>query len=674
MRAIGLALAIAALTGGCGGVECGEGTFRDGDNCIGYDPNDQTPPVVTLDPPARRSRDPIPATVSLTTDEAARIFFTTDGSDPDPSSPGEVSPVVVVDVANGMTLKYFAIDRAGNQSAIETATYVSDIVAPARVSNLVVTPGAPNATDATITWVNPTDADFAGVIVARVADVVDGAPEGGVSYTAQMAITPSLTVLHVGQVTDTQFIDTNVPPGRVRYVVWTFDDLANYGQPRGARADMPFGTLDLEFTYDNANGTLTPTVTSPAIDTTGTSASGAGTVTLSLSLKNVSTTYFQNPKALVPAPTNATFGTTNPTADGLSFVDLGPATLAPNATVTRTLQFTGVSGVATFRIRLGHHASLMLSRSSRSRELAFIDSGAVFTTASQVRETPRFTTLAVGPNGRGSIRPALFVGEHFVDVPTQHGTIERWDTVTQTRVASTDISAQGGDRVNVQAAIADSANIYVLVKTGRTRDIGKLTVIRLDEGLRETGRLDLASIDGQGFTHPVLSPDETTLAIPSDKDILLIDTDTLTQRSVISTNLPDRIRALTYFDAGNGLLAVARTGGRAEAIRLAPALTSTDLTEGNNSRGHSVALAPDGRVFVAFDNSVRVYNPVTDQMTSTAYTGGSHGVMVLGTQLRSIKASNRTQIDFADPTTGAIQTTKNVGFNAVGHWLGFTSR
>jgi hypothetical protein len=678
-----LALATASVACG-GGVECAEGTFRQGENCVAFDPNDTTPPVITLDPPGRRSRDPIPSTLSLTTDELSQIYITTDGSDPDPTGPGEPSPVTVVDVTDGMTLKYFAVDRTGNQSALEMATYTSDTIAPARVGGLSITPGT---NDAALSWTNPADPDFAGVIVARVTDVIDGAPEGGVTYAAPTALTTSLQIVHVGGPTTTQFVDTGLIPGAIRYVVWAFDDLGNYGEASAVRSQISLDTLEFELSLDSVNNTVTETTPSIALSTAGTTvtANGGGSFTVTLNLKNNSTTYFQNPKAEVVSTTNATFATTNPTADGLSFVDLGPATLAPNATVIKTITFTAVTGVATLRLKLGHHASMIVTRGSRTREVAFIDTGAIFLNNS-VRETPRFTTVAAGPNGRSNARPALFVGQHFVDVPTSHGSIERWDTVTQSRVASVDINAQNADRTNIQALFADSANIYCLAKGGKTRDVGKLTIVRFDEALRETGRLDLTAPDFQGFTHPAVSPDGSTIAIPSGSTILLVDIATMTVRDpdpstpdveIIQTSFTDRVRAVSFFDGGGGqigLLAVSRFGGKAEAIRITSAgITNIVFSEPLNTRGNAAALAPDGRVFIGFDAGLRVFNPATDTMTSTAHTGGASGILFVNGQLRVIKAS-RTAIDVANPATGGITVTNNILFQAIGHWLAFTTR
>ena len=313
--------------------------------------------------------------------------------------------------------------------------------------------------------------------------------------------------------------------------------------------------------------------------------------------------------------------------------------------------------------------------------MQFFDSG----TANALRETPRLTTLAVGAQGnRNKLRPPLAVGEHFVDVPTQHGSIERWDTVTQTRVAGIDVSAQNADRTNVQALLSDSASVYAVLKGGKTRDSGKLTIVRYDEALRETGRVDLPMTDSQGFTHPAISPDGSTLAIPTGTQIALLDTTTLTlidadpttpELDLISTDLTtDRLRAVTYFSP-TGLLAVGRSNGKVAAIRLAPtgpAVTLLDDTVSTNNRGQAVTLAPDGRVFVAFEVGLRVYDPQTDQLGTTSYVGGAQAVVSLNNQIRVLKF-NKNQLDLVDSTTGAIQTTTALGFQAIGHWL-VTSR
>jgi len=675
MRSTTLCLLIVSpiVSIGCGSsVDCGDGTFRDGDNCIAFDPNDKTPPVLTLDPPGRRSRDPLPAFATLSSDEAAQIFFTTDGSDPT-LAPGEPSPVTLVDLADGATISYFAIDRAGNQSEVETATYISDREPPAPVTNLTITPGA---TDAMLTWTNPSDPDFTGVVVARVLDLVDGAPEDGTLYNAPSQLTASLQLIQAGL--GTQVDDTARPPGRVRYVVWAFDDLGNYSAPASVRGEIPLDDLEIEFTFDPAaGGTLTQTKTSTALDASATTFTFDGAnskLTLSLSATNLSSTFFQNPKAEVVSVTGGSFTGSAGTADGHPFARLGTGTFAPAATVTKDLVFNSVTATATIRLKLGSHVSLISTR-NQTQTLMFFDLGAS-------QESTAFTTLTVGPSGRGKIRPALFVGEHFVDVPTQHGSIERWDTVTQSRIAGITVNpAAGQDRADVSAIVSDGVNEYAIVRNGRTRDQARLSVLRFDETLHETGRIDLTIADDRGFTHAAMSPDNSILAIPARKSIALIDTRTFTVRDAdpssdeteITTDINDRLRALAFFDGNNGLLGVSRSGGQAVAVHLTPTgYTTTMLSAGTSVRGNAVALAPDGKVFVAFDTApLRLYDPTTDAMTSSTCNVGSTALMFFKGQLRSLKTS-RSQVDLCDTSSGGITTT-NLPAGAFGHWISTTS-
>ncbi len=126
-------------TASCGGVECGEGTFAMGDNCVGFDPDDKTPPVTTASPSGGRTRAPLPEVVTLTTDEPAKIFYTTDGSEPDVTAVGgETSPVTILGVTQGTVLKVSAVDRAGNVEPTASIVFDSDSTPPAPVSGMTV--------------------------------------------------------------------------------------------------------------------------------------------------------------------------------------------------------------------------------------------------------------------------------------------------------------------------------------------------------------------------------------------------------------------------------------------------------------------------------------------------------------------------------------------------------
>ena len=80
---------------------------------------DRTAPAVSADPAGGTYETPV--SVTLSADETADIYYTTDGSDPTTASTAYVSPI---DVSTSLTLKCMAVDSAGNQSAVVSETYI----------------------------------------------------------------------------------------------------------------------------------------------------------------------------------------------------------------------------------------------------------------------------------------------------------------------------------------------------------------------------------------------------------------------------------------------------------------------------------------------------------------------------------------------------------------------
>jgi len=197
MRTALLAMCLAALAqSGCHGVDCGPGTFRQGDNCVGFDPSDHTPPMTTINPTGERSRSVVPDPIVLTPSEPATVYYTTDGTDPDPTvTPGHRDMATIRALASPTTIKYFSVDTAGNREDVQTATFVQDITGPGPVTGMTVTMVG---TTAHVTWTNPTDADYTGTAIARVVDVVDTAPVDGTMPVLNDTISPSLTIVSLG--------------------------------------------------------------------------------------------------------------------------------------------------------------------------------------------------------------------------------------------------------------------------------------------------------------------------------------------------------------------------------------------------------------------------------------------------------------------------------------------
>ena len=675
MRAL-LCAALATVTG-CQSLECGEGTFEDGDKCVGYDPKDKTPPITTANPPGGRTRSAIPEVIALTTDEPARIYYTTDGTDPDPTSQaGESSPALVVGVEQGSTLKYFAIDPAGNREQLVTVTYDSDQKAPARVTNMQI---ALAGAVPTITWTNPSDADFAGVVVARVADAIDVDPTPGMTYTAPASLSTSLQIVSVGK--NAQFVDTARPAGPVRYVAWTFDDVGNYSTGTSARTQLALGSLTAQYTYTVANNTLTRTQSPANLDLANTTAALAGTtLTLSLSVKNTTAQYFQNPKVEVTSVTNGAFSQSDGTADGFAFKSLGPNLLAPDATVTKNLVFTGVAAgtVVTINLTFAQHSSIFSTAGRFVQAQQVIDSGAGAI-------TPVVAAITPGPNDRanGRVRPGLFVGGRYLDIATTHGSIERWDMVMRKFVASVRLTEDDTQRLNIQGLYASPTGngTYAVLKYAGRRRRGVAELVQIDEGLHVIARVPLPN-DERGFTRSAISADGTLMAIPLQAGIALVDLTKMEQLDASPaspasidlfeprfTNM-DQIRAVQFFDGNNGLLAMARHNGEVAVIRrVADDYTVTLSSPAANAKGYSMATATDNKIWLAFQTGLRVFDPVTATFATVTYAAIPNGLAIMEGKVWVIR-DTRDTIDQIS-STGAIQRTVTVPVNtgAYGHWL-----
>lgn len=658
-----------AASAGCNGVECGEGTFPSGKDCVGFDPTDKTPAVTTVSPPGGRTRDALPDIVTLTTDEPAKIFYTTDGSEPDPvGGVGETSPVTIVDVTQGMTLKLTSVDRSGNVAAPVSIIFDSDATAPAPVLGMTV---VMTGTTAAVTWTNPPDADYAGTVIARVGDVVDVAPTPGQMIAAPTVLSPSVQVASVG--TNMQFDDAARPPGPVRYVAWTFDDLGNYSAPSAALGEVPLGSLTATLTFATVGSALTVTQAPANLDVSASTAIlASGTLTVTLSVTNNTKKYFQNPKAEITSTTNATFSNPDGTADTFPFRALGPAMLAPGATVTRDLIFTGVvAGTATINLTFAHHPTMLAA--ARNNVLALIDLGAATL-------PPPLTMTGRGPNDRvgGRIHPGMFVGGRYLDLPTTHGVIERFDLVTRTRVAGAAISL--GEKSNVQSLTTTGAESIALVKRAGRRDSGDTELVRIDEGLRVTGRLSVPYSDLRGFGRPGLSADRTTYAVPLGGGVMLVDARTMTPIDpmpvtppveLVPTGLTGPGRSVVFFDGNNGMLVVGRTGGQASILRRTTAGWTSTLYQDavTTAKGYSAALAPDGRIWMAFSSGIRAFDPVTGLVSPVTYVPVPQGLSVLDGQIWIIQA-DRITLNRVSLTGAILQTiTLPVGTTAHGHWL-----
>lgn len=144
---------------------------------------DTAAPVVSVDP-AGGTYGPN-RTVTLSVNEAATIYYTTDGSTPTASSTVYSGPIPMA----SMTLKYFARDTAGNASTGGSQTYIVDATPPV----LTVSPAAgayPSGQLVTLSSSEP-GAVFYTVDGTTPATSATGSTK---AYTAPFALTANTTV------------------------------------------------------------------------------------------------------------------------------------------------------------------------------------------------------------------------------------------------------------------------------------------------------------------------------------------------------------------------------------------------------------------------------------------------------------------------------------------------
>jgi hypothetical protein len=94
-----------------------------------------TVPPVTTAAPIPGTYASAPVTVTLSANEPATIYYTTDGSTPTTSSAVYSNPIPL---AATSTVKYFAVDSAGNVEAVNSGTWTihaSDLVASIKINN-----------------------------------------------------------------------------------------------------------------------------------------------------------------------------------------------------------------------------------------------------------------------------------------------------------------------------------------------------------------------------------------------------------------------------------------------------------------------------------------------------------------------------------------------------------
>lgn len=102
---------------------------------------DTVAPTTTASPPGGAGFD-VPPVVTLTADEPATIYYTTDGSAPTTSSPSGASPLEVTGVRADQPLRFFAVDASDNAEDVKAEAYTLDRAVTITIDDPAGTPVA----------------------------------------------------------------------------------------------------------------------------------------------------------------------------------------------------------------------------------------------------------------------------------------------------------------------------------------------------------------------------------------------------------------------------------------------------------------------------------------------------------------------------------------------------
>jgi len=122
-------------------------------------------------------------------------------------------------------LNFFACAKDNDAKNGDFEPTAADLTPPSAAANLQ---GVLGEQTVTLAWTNPSDEDFSGVMVLRVAgSESDGTPEKDASYEVGTALGQSM-IIFIGDHTNTGITDGTLVPGVYTYVIWTHDHVGNW--------------------------------------------------------------------------------------------------------------------------------------------------------------------------------------------------------------------------------------------------------------------------------------------------------------------------------------------------------------------------------------------------------------------------------------------------------------
>jgi len=623
----GVAL-VAIVSAGCSnGTECGKGTFRDGHKCRPFDPNERTPPVVSVDPPQRtRFVDD----VTLTTDEPATIYYTIDGSVPTLTSANEPDEVVIPDLPDDAEVTFFAVDRAGNASDVVHFTWEVDRTGPGIPRSFDLTLAGNTRT---VTWTNPKTDDLAGIVVARVEGFLV-APTAESVFSAGQDISTGVTVVYTGvAVGDSSGSFTEslaAGPGIVRYAAWAYDDLGNFGTAGADHVltDIPAQTGKL--TINATTGTVAVTQAPANIGIKGTAEFLTGTLTLDLEIENLTSRVLFAPKVLMTNLTGTT-GAWND-SDGTFDTELyrsHGAAIAPGAAVSRIYTFTGVTItdiLATdIDIRFGHVFGTTPWNNPGERSGEVMDEAALNSTLDlDATNVPSHS----GNNGPGFRAGGITPEGYYVVGARNHARIFTFDLTSGALVGGFKFSEEKSSTLKL-VLDPGGATAYVLYQHAHPYAVKYIgapgELLRVDPiGLQVNGRVDIGNIRGAADLE--LSPNGRFIAIAgaAGGGIVVVNVDSFR----VAARLDVPYAGAVAWDAETGDLIAVSIG----KVRRFSTTTWEQIDEDtlpldpgwsqDDSRVMNAGFGNDGRLWVGRDGDLQAIDLDTGVSVLFGYESG----------------------------------------------------
>ncbi len=322
-------------------VDCGDGTFEVNGRCVAVDPNDSQAPTTRISPDDGRVRD-LPESVVLLSDELATIYYTVDGSEPTTASTSGIVAVSISGITDAVPVRFFAVDPAGNEEAQQSVAFTIDRSGPAAVTSL-----GTNVVDTTadVSWTNPGDADFAGILIVRnSAQTLGFAPEDGVFYAVGDSVGDGGVVVLSA---DASSVSDAMPGTLITYSAWAYDDLGNYSERRDAQAVVPLVPQLANISVDIASGVVTVNTQPANMTISGTTRPDInGAFVLNLKLENEAGRTMYGLKAKTSNLAGGTLGL--PAFEGEATFRFGPRGLGNGSRRSRETRVTPVGNPTEF--------------------------------------------------------------------------------------------------------------------------------------------------------------------------------------------------------------------------------------------------------------------------------------------------------------------------------------